>query len=573
MTSLDTQEARCLVDYRATAIHVLHVDDDMSLLEVSKQILCMESNFEIDHACCAAEALTKLASCNYDIIVSDYEMPQKDGLQFLKELRQSKKQIPFILFTGKGREEVAIKALNLGADGYYNKQGPPETVYGELAHGIRSAFAHKEAQDKIKKEENLRAILLDNLPCTALILEKGTRTIVASNKIAQDLGAIPGRTCFGTCANRSVPCQFCLAPKLWETNQAQSLEVEYEGKYYKGIWVPYSKDLYIHYILDITEQKKAELTIQESDSRLRLHLESSPLAIFIANRAAKYEYVNDAACKLLGYSKEELLNMNIPEIVFENDLKQGIVKFNEAIKAGNSWREIDLKRKDGSPVPVILNITKLPDGNLAGYCQNITELRKAEKNHREAEKKLRTIIDSSPDGITLTDMSGKVIDCNQAALDLFGCDCKEDVIGTTGFGVHTINEKERDKVFRDFENLLKNGSISGVQWRLQDKSGAPFVGEVYGKIVKDEKGKPQFSVTITRNITIHKKIEKLLEEHEEKYHALFSSMSEGVCIHELIYDKSGKAVDYKILDVNPSIRSITRHKTKRCHREVRIKTL
>jgi hypothetical protein len=160
------------------------------------------------------------------------------------------------LFTGKGREEVAIKALNLGADGYFNKQGSPETVYGELAHGIRTAFAHKETQERSKKEETLRTILLDNLPCTALILEKGTRTIVASNKIAQDLGAVPGQTCFGTCANRGVPCKFCLAPKLWETNQAQSLEVEHEGKYYKGIWVPYSDALYIHYILDITEQKK-----------------------------------------------------------------------------------------------------------------------------------------------------------------------------------------------------------------------------------------------------------------------------------------------------------------------------
>ena len=63
-------------------------------------------------------------------------MPQKTGLEFLKELREQQNEIPFILFTGKGREEVVVKALNLGADRYINKHGSPETVYCELADAI-----------------------------------------------------------------------------------------------------------------------------------------------------------------------------------------------------------------------------------------------------------------------------------------------------------------------------------------------------------------------------------------------------------------------------------------------------
>ena len=58
---------------------------------------------------------------SYDAVVSDYEMPQKNGLDFLKELREQKNDIAFILFTGKGREDVAVKALNLGADSYITK--------------------------------------------------------------------------------------------------------------------------------------------------------------------------------------------------------------------------------------------------------------------------------------------------------------------------------------------------------------------------------------------------------------------------------------------------------------------
>ena len=102
-------------------IQVLHVDDDLSFLEISEQIMRDMGNFKIENACCADEALKKLSSGNYDIVISDYEMPQKNGLQLLRELREQKNEIPFILFTGRGREEIAVQALNLGADRYINK--------------------------------------------------------------------------------------------------------------------------------------------------------------------------------------------------------------------------------------------------------------------------------------------------------------------------------------------------------------------------------------------------------------------------------------------------------------------
>ena len=82
-----------------------------SVQEITKRMLKdMDGNFEIDHACCVDEALKKLSTGQYDIMISDFEMPQKNGLQFLTQLRKQKNDIPFILFTGKSREEVAIKA-------------------------------------------------------------------------------------------------------------------------------------------------------------------------------------------------------------------------------------------------------------------------------------------------------------------------------------------------------------------------------------------------------------------------------------------------------------------------------
>ncbi len=75
---------------KKNTLRILHVDDDLCFLEVSKQILSMENNFEIEDASSVDEAFKKMEQQSYDAVVSDYEMPQKNGLEFLKELREQK---------------------------------------------------------------------------------------------------------------------------------------------------------------------------------------------------------------------------------------------------------------------------------------------------------------------------------------------------------------------------------------------------------------------------------------------------------------------------------------------------
>jgi len=159
MASLETEQIRCIIDSKMIPVSILHVDDDPGFLKVARAILCSDENYRIEGATSVAEAKKKLAIQHFDVIISDYEMPQKDGLQFLKELKEQKNQTPFILFTGKGREEVAIKALNLGAAGYVNKQGDTETVYGELRHCIKRAVTTKRAIIALQEsEEKLKRI-------------------------------------------------------------------------------------------------------------------------------------------------------------------------------------------------------------------------------------------------------------------------------------------------------------------------------------------------------------------------------------------------------------------------------
>jgi PAS domain S-box-containing protein len=173
-----------------TPIHVLHVDDDSSVLEISKQILMdMDDSFEFDCACCVDEGFKKLSNGHYDVVVCDYEMPKKNGLRFLKELREQNNKTPFILFTGKGREEVAMQALNLGADGYYNKHGSPETVYGELCYGIIQTVERKRAEEALRKSEHLNQKILNSTPNLIYIYDIAEkRNVYANHEIIDFLG-------------------------------------------------------------------------------------------------------------------------------------------------------------------------------------------------------------------------------------------------------------------------------------------------------------------------------------------------------------------------------------------------
>jgi CheY-like chemotaxis protein len=125
---------------------ILYVDDEQCLLEVSKLFLERIGPYSVDTVTSAAVALSLMQLKKYDAIVSDYQMPEMDGIEFLRNVRSSGNIIPFIIFTGKGREEVALQAFNIGADYYLQKGGDPKTKFAELAHHIELAIRQRTGQ-------------------------------------------------------------------------------------------------------------------------------------------------------------------------------------------------------------------------------------------------------------------------------------------------------------------------------------------------------------------------------------------------------------------------------------------
>ncbi|MFW9991291.1 MAG: response regulator [Candidatus Odinarchaeota archaeon] len=119
----------------AGSLAVLHVDDDQDFLELLKQLL--EKGFagiSITSVPNPALGLQLLEDGKFDAVISDYQMREMTGLELLEKLRKKGSSIPFIMLTGKGREEIAVQALKLGADYYLEKGSNSKALFTTLEH-------------------------------------------------------------------------------------------------------------------------------------------------------------------------------------------------------------------------------------------------------------------------------------------------------------------------------------------------------------------------------------------------------------------------------------------------------
>jgi len=100
-------------------IRILHVDDDPDFAEMAATFLEREDDrFDIDIATSADEGIIRLSNADFDCVVSDYEMPGQSGIEFLETVRENDPSLPFILYTGKGSEEIASDAISAGVTDY-----------------------------------------------------------------------------------------------------------------------------------------------------------------------------------------------------------------------------------------------------------------------------------------------------------------------------------------------------------------------------------------------------------------------------------------------------------------------
>jgi len=142
-------------------IRVLHVDDDPAFAETAAALLEREDDrFEVETAAGAEEGERLLSASTFDCVVSDYDMPGRNGIEFLEAVRDDDPAIPFILFTGKGSEAVASEAISAGVTDYLQKGGGTEQ-YELLAHRITNAVDQHRTARRAETLDRVRTLVAD----------------------------------------------------------------------------------------------------------------------------------------------------------------------------------------------------------------------------------------------------------------------------------------------------------------------------------------------------------------------------------------------------------------------------
>ena len=262
-------------------ICILYVDDEPALLEMGKLFLEQSGEFTVDTLISASEALEILDKKNFDAIVSDYQMPVMNGIEFLKRVRAADTSIPFIIFTGRGREEVVIEALNNGADFYLQKGGNPDTLYTELMHVVRESVRMKQTQAILAEREQRYHDLQNANDLIQSVAPDGHFQFV-NKKWLDTLGYeeqdLPGLTIFDIIHEESLKHCMETFHRVISGEDVGIIDAVFKRRDGKRVFVEgiascrmvegkpqYTRGLF----KDVTDRKLAESALRESEARYR----------------------------------------------------------------------------------------------------------------------------------------------------------------------------------------------------------------------------------------------------------------------------------------------------------------
>jgi len=292
---------------------------------------------------------------------------------------------------------------------------------------------------------------------------------------------------------------------------------------------------------DITARKLAEEELRESEERFRSVVETSQSGVLIVDEQYRLVYVNDELCRMLGYSRKELLGHDFREFLDEESkilVSDRYVRRQRGEDVPPKY-EFNIVRKDKQKRHVEISVTTLTtstgETRTVAQILDITERKRAEEALRESETKYRTLIETSPDAITVTDLEGKIVFANQQAFRLYGAKREAELIGKSAFEM--IAPAYVPQAIASMQKTLETGRSGMIEYYLLKTDGSSYPAELVASLLVDADGKPQGFIGIIRDASERKAA-------EARFRSLFDSVPVGLF---------RTTPDGTILDANPGL--------------------
>ena len=525
----------------SVAIRILYIDDDETLLEIGREFLGFSKDLVVDTSLKVSDAEVGLLQRTYDAIISDYQMPEMNGIDFLKKLRSQGNQIPFILFTGKSREEVVIEALNSGADFYLQKGGDAKAQFMELEHKVKTAVKRRRSEKEIIDSN-------DKLNTAMEMASLGFWTYDLQNKILtvdDHIWAILG-TNKETEHGYEIPyekyCREFVRPDdrdpLLGLIQMQ-VEANFPNNFAQYEHSIVRRDGQVRQILvrlevirdasgkvtktygvnqDITERKMAEERLAEREREFRAFVEQSTEGVSLMDHDGRLTEWNRSMAKITGIDDDEAIgqyfwdlswSLMTDEVKANMTLESFRARIQDMLHTGqapflNSSMVSRIKRQDGQTRTIDQTIFPVTVGSNHRYgsiVRDVTDAQERERLLKENEAKFRDIFNSTNDAIFVINLQGRFLEVNEAACLQLGYS-REELLQRGPMSI--IHLEVSAHVQERINKTLERGSLVFESVHLT-KEGREIPIEISTRVI-DYKGNPAI-LGVERDITERKRSE------------------------------------------------------------------
>jgi len=410
---------------------VLLVDDEESFLELTKFFLLRQPGIEVETATSAKEAMAKMSSADFDAVVSDYQMPEMNGVEFLKILRLEGMNIPFILLTGKGGEGVAIEALNNGADFYLQKGRDPLAQQTELLHTISRLVEYRQSEEALRESEERYRMLAESSPEFIYIVGSDGKVRYVNSFAASQLG-LPSEEIIGKALGELFPPE--ISRRLLSNvgrviSDGKTLRVENKVAYpgheawLETVLAPLRSsegkvDSVLGLSRDVSERISAEEALRIGEARLRLITDNLQDMVAQVDAKGVYVYASPSHKSVLGYDPEDLIGKTLFEFIHPDHLDSVVETFTSVARTSTP-ATLDVRFRHSAGHYVWLNTVSKrlldPEGNVVGGLvagRDVTARKQVEDSLKKSELFLNSVFSSIQDGISVLDKDLNIVKVN-----------------------------------------------------------------------------------------------------------------------------------------------------------------
>jgi PAS domain S-box-containing protein len=405
-------------------VRVLHLDDDDSFLELSKRVLESKHDVEVVHETDPEAALGRLPEV--DCVVSDYDMPPMNGIEFLETVREEYPDLPFILFTGKGSEEVAGEAISAGVTDYLQK-GPDTERFTVLANRITNAVeryrAHKRAE---ATSERLRRIY-ERIDDGFVALDEEWQFTYVNQQGAELLDRPPAElldTTIWDAFPGTIGSRFEEEYRhALEHQETVTFEEYYEPMetWFEVRAFPSESGLSV-YFRDVTERKERQL-------RQEAVFDNTYQFTGLVEPDGTLVEANETALEFVGADREEVVGEPLWETPWFQASDETVAiahRSVEAARGGEFYRdEFLIEGADGETIFIDYSVRPVHDETgevalLVPEGRDITERKERERQLREERAFTESLFEAMPDIFYAFDEDGNYLRWNDQFTDVTG---------------------------------------------------------------------------------------------------------------------------------------------------------